>query len=185
MHVSSQDGHVDQELCSNGSALSLACSTPENPHRQQTKNTKMEATTRPQTQELHGTQVSSPAPDPLLFSPLSGALVSIQQAGDASPASTESLTDHAMDDYLLTPMEEGSSHSQGRESHLIHHPNLPTNIVDMFSRFADMLSIGLSQTAAKITGDIKAELQNLGSRMETIEPHLDITISRTNQTERI
>lgn len=41
-------------------------------------------------------------------------------------------------------------------------PNMPNNLADLFSRFSDMLSIGLSQTAAKITGDIKAELKTLG-----------------------
>lgn len=56
----------------------------------------------------------------------------------------------------------------------------------MFSRFSDLLSIGLSQTAAKITGHIKAELQTLGSHIEIIESHLDTTITRTNQnTDRI
>lgn len=58
---------------------------------------------------------------------------------------------------------------------------LPNNIADLFSRFSHMLSIGLFQTAAKITGDIKAELQTIRSCIETIESHLDITITITNQ----
>lgn len=94
---------------------------------------------RPQTQEIQGTQASSPAPDPLLISPQTETSANIPHAGAASPASTESLIGHTMEDLLLLPMEESSSHSQGKEAHLIHHPDMPTNIADMFSRFADVL----------------------------------------------
>lgn len=49
-----------------------------------------------------------------------------------------------------------------------------------------MLDRGLSSIAAKITGETKADLQNLGSRMEVIESKLDATLTRANQnTDRI
>lgn len=56
----------------------------------------------------------------------------------------------------------------------------------MFSRFAEMLDRGLAQTAARITTDIKTDLQMLGSRIETIENRVDSTMNRVNQnTDRI
>lgn len=51
----------------------------------------------------------------------------------------------------------------------------------MFSKFADLLDRGLSNTASKIATDIKADLQNFGSRMEAIEQKLYRTVARTNQ----
>lgn len=41
--------------------------------------------------------------------------------------------------------------------------------------------MGLAQTANKITTDIRADFQNLGSRTEAIKHKLDITGSRANQ----
>lgn len=53
----------------------------------------------------------------------------------------------------------------------------PTDIYFIFTKFAEMLDRGLSQTAAKITSYIKMDLQSLGSRIETIENKMDATIA--------
>lgn len=44
-----------------------------------------------------------------------------------------------------------------------------------------MLDHGLTHTASKITRDINADLQNLGSHMEAIDLKLDVTVSQANQ----
>lgn len=46
---------------------------------------------------------------------------------------------------------------------------------------SELLDRGLAQKANKITSDIRADFQNLGSRMKAIEQKLDITVSRANQ----
>lgn len=57
---------------------------------------------------------------------------------------------------------------------------------DVFLKLSDLLDRGLSNTAAKITNEIRSDFQNLGARMEAIEHKLDITVSRANQnTEHI
>lgn len=56
----------------------------------------------------------------------------------------------------------------------------------MFARFEEILDRGLAQTAARITTDIKIDLQMLGSCIETIENRVASTITRVNQnTDRI
>lgn len=123
------------------------------------QESKMVAEIQPHGQDKQGNSMHSTVPDSLLFSLVSGAPVSIHQAGAASPAYMESLIGHTMEELLLSHMEESSTLPQMREAHHTLQPKLPTNIADIFCRFSDMLSIGLCQTAAKITGDIKAELQ--------------------------
>lgn len=51
----------------------------------------------------------------------------------------------------------------------------------LFTKFADLLDRRLSNTASKITGDIKADLQHMGSRKEAIEQKLNHTVARSNQ----
>lgn len=71
----------------------------------------------------------------------------------------------------------------------IHHllqpgdsgPIQPVDVADMFNKFAALLDRGLINTANKITNDIKADLQNIGTRMEIIKSHLEATSSRTYQ----
>lgn len=57
-------------------------------------------------------------------------------------------------------------------------------MVERFQKFADLLDRGLAQTAAKITGDLKADFQNLGTRIATIEHKLEETIAATNQNSK-
>lgn len=54
-------------------------------------------------------------------------------------------------------------------------------MADLFAKFSALLNRGLHNTAHKITSDIKADLQSIGTRMEIIETNLETTISRTNQ----
>lgn len=51
----------------------------------------------------------------------------------------------------------------------------------MFSKFAELLGRGLTKTASKITGEIKADLLNLGSRIEFIETKLEHTVIQSSQ----
>lgn len=66
---------------------------------------------------------------------------------------------------------------QDREPHSPQHHDISL----MFNRFAELLDRGLAQTAARITNDIKTDLQLLGSRIETIENRVNSTIDRVNQ----
>lgn len=52
---------------------------------------------------------------------------------------------------------------------------------DLFLKLSELLEKGLAATAAKIPGEIKADFQNLGHRMEAIENKLDMTVAATNQ----
>lgn len=54
-------------------------------------------------------------------------------------------------------------------------------VEDLFSKFSTLLERGLEATAAKITGEIKADLQNIGSRMDAIEGKLDQTAAVSHQ----
>lgn len=91
-----------------------------------------------------------------------------------------------MDDSLLSPMEAGPTQLQSREAFSAQHSVLPFDRASMFLKFSEMLDHGLSSTAAKITGEIKADIQNLGSCMEPTESKLDATVtSATQNTDRI
>lgn len=72
--------------------------------------------------------------------------------------------------YSISPQPPGCSHTDS----LI-------NISDPFNKLSELLDRGLTPTAAKITGEIKADLQNFGDRMEAIELKLDSTVAQTNQ----
>lgn len=82
-----------------------------------------------------------------------------------------------MGEAALTPMGVTPLHScynPGPEPLTTSSPILGT----YFYRLLDLLEKGLAQIAAKITGDIKADFHNLGSRIKAIENKLDITVSR-------
>ncbi|XP_040181316.1 uncharacterized protein LOC120915124 [Rana temporaria] len=55
------------------------------------------------------------------------------------------------------------------------------NVSELYARISEMLERGLAQTAERITGEIRADFQNLGSRIETIEHNLDVNVARTTQ----
>lgn len=107
----------------------------------------------------------------------SGSRVSTPPLGPVSPTSAESLIDHTLEELGLSPMEAGPPQAQPRDLGLAQLEA----VADLFPRFADLLDCGLHNTANKITSDIKADLQVLGSRIEVMETKLDATISRTNQ----
>lgn len=98
-----------------------------------------------------------------------------------SPASTESLLGHTLEDFALSPLGPTHTHQMATPSlgYLDRDPATPPP--DLFLRLSDLLKRGLASMAAQITRDIKSDFQNLGSRMEAIESKLDFTVSRNNQ----
>lgn len=54
-------------------------------------------------------------------------------------------------------------------------------MTELFARISELLDKGLAQNADRITGEIRADFQNLGNRIEQIEHKLDVTITRANQ----
>lgn len=57
----------------------------------------------------------------------------------------------------------------------------PFNAADLYLKLSALLDKGLASTAAKITGDIKVDLQNIGSMMEAIESKLDRSAAVSHQ----
>lgn len=82
---------------------------------------------------------------------------------------------------MLSPMEAIAALSVSPSQPGCHGSDMPLNLEDLFQKLSELLDRGLATTAAKITGDIKADFQNLGSRMEAIEHKLDTTVARANQ----
>lgn len=102
--------------------------------------------------------------------------------GPLSPATTVSLLDQTLDD--MQGLLSSGAHTnrpnvlcQGTDQLTSH----PQDITFMFTEFAEMLDSGLMQTAARITSDIKADLQLLGTCIDSIENKVDATIDRVNQ----
>ena len=83
----------------------------------------------------------------------------------------------------LTPSSLGAI-SKLPQNHLSHeaHPLGPNVLMDdLFLKFSMLLERGLSQTAAKITNDLKGDFQALGSRIEAIESKMEETVAATSQ----
>lgn len=59
--------------------------------------------------------------------------------------------------------------------------DVPFNVPDLFFKLSELLDKGLTLNAERITGEIRADFQNLGTRIDHIEHKLDVTISRANQ----
>ena len=113
--------------------------------------------------------------------PLLATPVSTVPPHATSPASTESLISHTMADMLNTPMLQSPlSHAGFQMPSPIPQPS-QTDMARLLNCFSDMLAAGLTQTAAQITSSIKADLQNIGVRMDAIEQAVDNTAARTNQ----
>lgn len=89
---------------------------------------------------------------------------------------------HTLDDMLPSPMDSGPMQSQQLQHSASLGPEQQTGFSAMFSKFSELLDHGLTNTATKITNDIKADFQSLCSRMEAIEHKFDSTVTRTNQT---
>lgn len=86
-----------------------------------------------------------------------------------------------MEDYLLSPLRPAEAYSAS-----LHHiapasTDFLINTTELFNKLSKLLDRGLTTIAAKITGDIKADFQNLGDRIETMENKLDTTVARANQ----
>lgn len=108
---------------------------------------------------------ASPGPTsaPYFISPDTGTPVSTPHVGPHSHSSTESLIEQSLDALLLSPMEAGPSQMQHMVPNAGYHNLQQMDITDMFSRFSEMLDRDLSNTAARITTDIKADISNSGS----------------------
>lgn len=82
----------------------------------------------------------------------------------------------------MAPSPRPGDHPLGTTQLSLHQQDMAF----IFTKFAEMLDRGLSQTAANITSDIKQDLQSLGTHIETIKTKVDATVARANQnTDRI
>lgn len=110
-----------------------------------------------------------------------GSTVSICHTEGPFPAFMESLIGHTMENLLCSPMGPNEAYSGSPQQPGLPHTDSLINTADLFHKLSELLDRGLSTTAAKITGEIKADFQNLGDRMETIEHKLDNTVAKINQ----
>lgn len=97
-----------------------------------------------------------------------------------SPASTGSLQDRPPYEGPLSPQGSTSDHA-GLTPYAFPASDSASHIDSLFHRFSELLDRGLAQTAAKITGDLKADFINLGARIDAIEHKMEDTIAVTNQ----
>lgn len=104
-----------------------------------------------------------------------------QQALTPSPASTESLLSHSFRDQAYSPAGPVESSHADFPPHGATGPDQSFNAADLYLKLSTLLEKGLASTAAKITGDIKADLQIIGSRMDAIECKLDQTAAVSHQ----
>lgn len=110
-------------------------------------------------------QVLTPAI--LNYTPLSHGIS--QQAMTSSPASTESLIGHTVGDQAFSPAGPNRPYYNYFTTPGLHPQDHNFNAADLYDKLSALLERGLATTAAKITGDIKSDLQNIGSRIEVIE----------------
>lgn len=104
-----------------------------------------------------------------------------QQATTPSPTSTESLIGHTMADQAFSPAGPGRPTYPDFTTPGLHSQDHSFNAADLYDKLSTLLERGLATTAAKITGDIKSDLQNIGFRMESIENKLELTDAVSNQ----
>lgn len=126
-----------------------------------------------------------PVSSPWLEAPqeeMSGGVPAMPYIGSpTSPATTVSLINQTLDDMLRSPSAAASPVPGPYFQDGGQLSPQPQDISLLFNKFAEMLDRGLSLTAARITSDIKSDLQLLGTRIESIETKMDSTIDRVNQ----
>lgn len=93
----------------------------------------------------------------------------------------ESLLSHSFGDQALSPEWPATPTYTDIPSHDAPVPDHSFNAVDLYLKLSTLLKKDLASTAAKITGDIKVNLQNIGSRMDAIECKLDQTTAVSHQ----
>lgn len=115
-------------------------------------------------------------PATLSYTPLMPG--SAPTATTPSPASTMSLLERSMGPYGLSSLEETPTNTDSIPAQAL---DVTFNVADLFSKISELLDRGLTQTADRITCELRSDFQNLGTRIERIEHKLDVTISRANQ----
>lgn len=118
------------------------------------------------------------APVSLAYTP--AGLQGIQKWMTPSPASRESLLGCDFGDSAFSPAGPPLHPQQGVAVPFNPTQDMYSQPGDLFLKLSALLNKGLAATAAKITGEIKADFQNLGSRMEAIENKLDMMVAVTN-----
>lgn len=98
----------------------------------------------------------------------------------ASPASTESLLGRSFYEPLSSPINSPADLNAWHQAAPFTSGQTP-DMVQILTRFSEMLANGLVHTAAQITNSIKMDLQSLGTRIEAIEQTVDQTVLRANQ----
>lgn len=90
-----------------------------------------------------------------------------------SPASTESLLSHSFGEPPFSPAGPDLAAFTDSPQYDAPARDHTFNIEDLYLKFSSLLDRGLASTADKIMWEIKADLQNIGARMEAIETKLD------------
>lgn len=112
-----------------------------------------------------------PTPATLTYTPLSYG--TSQQALTNSPTSTESLIGHTLGDQAFSPTGPNRPIYPKFSTPGLHPQDYCFNAANLYNKLSALLERGLDTTAAKITRDIKSDLQNIGSQigsqMEAIE----------------
>ena len=116
---------------------------------------------------------------PLLFNPL----VQVNNQQDIPPSinSAEPLVGCNMEDFAIPLMGPNIGNQAAQFSVSPLTAASAFSVTDLYQALAELLDRGLSQTATKITGELKADFQNLGTRIEAIENKLDQTVAATHQ----
>lgn len=81
----------------------------------------------------------------------------------------------------LSSLEDISSNPGSLITQTEQALDVKCNVTELFARISELLDKGLTQNADRFTGEIRADFQSLGSRIEHIEHKLDITITKANQ----
>lgn len=119
-------------------------------------------------------------------SPHTAPAVSTHGAPVPSPVSTESLIERTLDKLLLTPLGDMGRSPSLSAGQALTSAVTPIDLSSFLATFSKMLARGLAQIATQITSTIQADLQNLGTGIETIEQKAEHMIARANQnTARI
>lgn len=117
------------------------------------------------------TRITSKSPAHLDLPP--GPQGHCQQYMIPSPASTESLLSHSFGEPPFSPAGPDLAAFTDSPQYDAPARDHTFNIEDLYLKFSSLLDRGLASTADKIMWEIKADLQNIGARMEAIETKLD------------
>lgn len=124
-----------------------------------------------------GRQIVNPAT--LSYVPqLSGLVPSLNMS---SPETAVTLIERSVGLMEMHSLDANPIYPDSITVQTVQTPEVTFNVTELFARISELLDKGLTQNADRITGEIRADFQSLGKRIEHIEHKLDVTISKTTQ----